>query len=89
MYFIANIIYASYDRYAPGVECDKVYERFGDNLPNMAYVEIQYARLSGFKDVGSWYLFMNQRLSRSGAVHCLCSKAENVGKTFRIQLPHG
>ena len=59
LYFIAQIIYSNYDRNAPGVNCDKVIDRWGDNLPNMAYVEKRYAELSGFRDVGSWYLFMN------------------------------
>ena len=52
----------------------------------MAYVERQYTKLSDFPKYGN-KVYLNQRISRTGAYQCFCKISENHGVTFKITTP--
>ena len=54
----------------------------------MAYVESRYYHLSDFPGRGI-YVFLNERISRTGALLCLCEDKSNEEKSFEIILPSG
>lgn len=89
--FMTNIDwqqYYSYLKQPPGINCDTVRQQFGSNLDQMAYVEFQYDLLSRFPNEGN-YVFLNERVTRTGAYHCLCEESQSIGKSFDISLPDG
>ena len=55
----------------------------------MAYVEKQYTELNNFPDDSGYYVFLNQRLSRTGAYQCLCNQPEAKGTAYSVTLPTG
>jgi len=59
----------------------------------MAYVDLRYEELSKFPHNFSFaqYVFLNERLTRSGALECLCTTADSdsVDKYYPITLPNG
>ncbi len=64
--------YFTYSTDAPRVNCRVVENLFGDNLPQVAYMEYQYAELSKFPKNQGDYVFLNERITRMGALQCLC-----------------
>ena len=60
--------YFTYRDATPGINCEAVRSQFsGQNLIDMAYVEMQYTKLSEFPDSSGYYVFLNERISRTGA----------------------
>ena len=45
---------------------------YGDSLVDMAYAEKQFTNLSNFPQSRGPYVFLNERISRSGAWQCFC-----------------
>ena len=52
-------------------------------------MEYQYAKLSKFPDNEGDYVFLNERITRVGALQCLCKQESSSDKTFDITLPDG
>ena len=52
-------------------------------------MEYQYAKLSKFPDNEGDYVFLNERITRVGALQCLCKQESSADKTFDITLPDG
>ena len=55
----------------------------------MAYIEWQYNELSDFPVNNGDYIFLNERITRTGALQCLCKKKGAEGKAYEIELPTG
>ena len=85
--FVSCINWQQYFNYAsgaPGIDCDLVSSQFGDNLVQMAYVENQFRELSEFPEQSGYYIFLNERISRTGAQQCLCEQDSAVGVVYDI-----
>ena len=78
-------LYALYTYQMNGILCDEVRARFGDNLADMAYVERQYMKLSDFSVIGTFYPYINERLTRTGAWQCLCDNV-NENTLFKVNV---
>ena len=81
-------------RVPPGINCDQVLQLFGDDLPQMAFVEERYHDLSQFPEYLTFnefrpYLYLNQRISRTGALDCLCKSTDNYEKSYNVTMVQG
>ena len=52
----------------------------------MAYVEQRFRQLSDFPKYGN-NVFLNERITRTGAEQCFCSDTENLEEAYEIQVP--
>ena len=89
-HFINSLNWSLYYKYnvtTPGIDCKTEKKHFGDNLEQMAYVEFQYNELNMFPEDGS-YVFLNERITRTGALECLCKQKSSADKVFEIMLPY-
>ena len=86
----------SYMTNSPGINCDNVRTRYGDNLVDMAYAEYQYRVLNNFTLINDNYdggnetrlLYLNENISRTGAIGCFC-KGEDGSTQYEVTLPSG
>ena len=76
----------SYSKVIPGIDCESVRQMYGENLINMAFIEHHYQEESKFPTSGN-YVYLNERLSRTGAHLCFCELPENQDVIFEIKVP--
>ena len=55
----------------------------------MAFVEYMFREKSHFPENGGYYVFLNERTTRTGAQQCLCKEDSSTDYPFEITLPDG
>ena len=78
-----------YQQTPPGINCESVKTRFGDQLVQMAYAEYQYNAINVFAFTALNTVFLNERISRTGALNCFCKDQTDKSQAFPVTTPTG